>query len=513
MPAHRMTMRKTREILRLRWGRKLSQREVGQSCNCAPSTVNDVEARARLAGLSWPLPDDLDDAGLEVKLYPVRAGSGKRPQPNFKHIHLELGRPGVTLALLWEEYRSAHPNGYGYTRFCDLYREWRGQLDVSMRQAHTPGEKLYVDFAGTRAVVHDAVSGEAQEVSVFVAALGASQLIYAEAVPGEDLHSWLGLHQRTFEFLGGVPAVVVPDNLKSAVTKACFYDPELNRSYKDLADHYETVILPARVRRPKDKAKVENAVQQVERWVLAPLRNQRFFSLVELNQAIRQRLEWLNQRPLSKLEQSRQQLFDEVDKPALKPLPKKRFEIPEWKRNVGVNIDYHIEFDNHYYSVPCQLMRKRVDVRATSTTVECLHEGVRVALHPRSYVRGKSTTTTEHRPKSHRDYADWTPSRMLRWAGSIGPQTEAAVQAVMNSKRHPEEGYRASLGVIRLATRYGKERLERACERALGIRSPSYKTIHSILKTGMDQQPLNLQPLPLTEPVDHENVRGANYYN
>jgi transposase len=305
----------------------------------------------------------------------------------------------------------------------------------------------------------------------------------------------------------------VPDNLKSAVTKPSFYDPELNRSYKDLADHYEIVILPARVRRPKDKSKVENAVQQVERWVLAPLRNQKFFSLGELNQAIRQRLDWLNQRPLSKLDQSRQQLFDEVDKPALKPLPKKRFEIPEWKRNVGVNIDYHIEFDNHFYSVPCHLMRKRVDVRATSTTVECLHEGARVALHSRSYVRGKSTTIAEHRPKAHRDYADWTPSRMLRWAGSIGPQTEAAVQAVMNSKRHPEEGYRASLGIIRLATRYGKERLERACERAQVIRSSSYKTIHSILKTGMDQQPLNLQPLPQTEPVDHENVRGANYYN
>jgi transposase len=310
-----------------------------------------------------------------------------------------------------------------------------------------------------------------------------------------------------------VPQVLVPDNLKSAVTKPCFYDPEINRSYKDLADHYDTVVIPARVRRPKDKSKVENAVQQVERWVLAPLRNQKFFSLRELNDAIVQRLDWLNNRPLSKPNRSRLQLFEEVDKPALKALPAKRFEIPQWKREVGVNIDYHIEFEDHYYSVPCSLIRKRVDIRATSTTVECLHQGTRVALHARSYARGKSTTIPEHRPKTHRDYADWTPSRMLRWAASIGPQTEAAVRSVMDSKRRPEEGYRAALGIIRLAARYGKERLELACERALAIRSASYKTIHSILKTGMDQRPLLQPSTPNPTPLDHENVRGAVYYN
>lgn len=506
-------MRKTREILRLRWGKKLSQREVGQSCNCSSSTVHDVVARAKQAGLGWPLPDELDDATLEDRLYPKAPCKVVRPEPDFKHIHFELGRKGVTLALLWHEYRDAQPDGFGYSQFCARYRQWREQLEPSMRLVHQPGEKLYVDYAGVRPTIIDPVSGEATEVSIFVAALGASQKIYAEAVAGEDLHSWLGAHQRAFQFFGGVPEVLVPDNLKSGVTKACFYDPELNRAYKDLTDHYDTVVLPTRVRRPKDKAKVENAVLQVERWVLAPLRNQRFFSLKELCDAIAERLVWLNDRPLSKIELSRQQLFEELDKPALKPLPSRRFYVPEWKCNVGVNIDYHVEFDGHYYSVPCGLIRKRVDVRATSTSVECFYAGNRVAVHARSFARGRHSTIAEHRPKTHRDYADWTPSRMLRWASSIGPQTQAAASAVMEAKRRPEEGYRACLGIIRLASRYGNARLEQACERALSIRSPSYKTIQSILKTGMDRQALLPPASDEAAPVQHDNIRGPHYYN
>jgi len=506
-------MRKTREILRLRLGKKLRQREVAQSCNCSPSTVSNVVAQAQLVGLGWPLPDDLDDEALEARMYSQRSSREHRELPDFKHIHFELRRKGVTLALLWQEYRTVHPDGFGYTTFCNRYRQWREQLDVSMRQSHVPGERLYVDYAGVKALLHDPVTGDTQEVSVFVAALGASQLIYAEAVAGEDMHSWIGAHQRAFDFVGGVPELLVPDNLKSGVTEPCFYDPEINRTYKDLADHYDTVVLPARVRKPKDKAKVENAVLQVERWVLAPLRNQKFFSLKELNDAIRERLDWLNNRPLSKLESTRQQLFDELDKPALKPLPSRRFYIPEWKRNVGVNIDYHVEFERHYYSVPCGLIRKRVDIRATSTTVECFYQGQRVAVHQRSLLKGKSTTTPEHRPKTHRDYEEWTPSRMLNWASSIGSKTATAVAAVMGSKRRPEEGYRASLGIIRLASRYGKERLELACERALAIRSPNYKTIQSILKTGMEQQPLPLRSESGTDPVQHENIRGPHYYH
>lgn len=506
-------MRKTREILRLRWGKKLSQRDVARSCDCSPSTVHDTEARARLAGLSWPLPAELDDAALEAKLFPGQPASGKRPLPDFKHVHFELSRQGVTLALLWQEYRTAYSDGLGYTQFCDRYRKWRRELDLSLRVVHRPGEKLYVDFAGQKMVLHDALSGDTQEVSIFVTALGVSQLIYAEAVAGEDLHSWLGAHQRAFQFMGGIPLILVPDNLKSAVTKPNFYDPEINRSYKDLADHYDTVVMPARVRKPKDKAKVENAVLQVERWVLAPLRNQKFFSLKELNDAIRERVNWLNDRPLSKLETTRRKLFEELDKPALKPLPSRRFYIPEWKRNVGVNIDYHVEFERHYYSVPCRLIRKRVDIRATSTTIECFYQGQRIAAHPRSLVKGQSTTTPEHRPKTHRDYQQWTPSRMLKWAGSIGPQTSLAVEAVLRSKRRPEEGYRAALGIIRLASRFGKDRLELACERAVLIRSPSFKTIQSILKTGMDQQPLSLRQESGVDPVQHKNLRGSNYYH
>ena len=505
-------MRKTREILRLRWDAKLSQRSVAQSCNCAPSTVHEVETRATEAKLCWPLPDDLDDASLEARLYPKEASRPARPEPDFRMIHLEVARPGVTLALLWQEYRAQHPDGLGYTTFCQHYRQWRKGLETSMRLPHAPGEKLYVDFAGQRPTVFDPGTGEARQVSVFVSALGASQFIYAEAVQREDLPSWLRAHEHALEFLGGVPQVVVPDNLKAAVTKPCFYDPDLNRSYKDLADHYGFVVLPARVSRPKDKAKVENAVLQVERWVLAPLRNQKFFSLEELNRAIRERLDWLNGRVLTGLDKSRRELFDSADKPALQSLPRRRFQLPEWKRSAGVNIDYHVEFQRHYYSVPSRLIGKRVDIRATSTTLECFYQGQRVAAHPRSHEPGKHTTLAEHRPQTHRHYAEWTPSRLIRWASSVGPQTAAAVESVIGSKRHPEEGYRSALGIIRLGSRFGKERLEKACERALQLRSAHYRTIHSMLKNKMEEH-----PLPASVPAsalipDHENVRGANYY-
>lgn len=513
MPAHRVTMRKTREILRLRWGEKLRLREVAQSCNCSPSTVHRTVERAAAAGLSWPLPEELDDAALDERLFPSPVKTGEYPEPDLKHIHVELGRKGVTLVLLWQEYRSQHPDGCSYSTLCDRYRDFKGGLNASMRQAHVPGEKLYVDYCGDKATLHDALTGEETQVSLFVAAMGASQKIYARAVAGEDSHSWLSAHQAAFLFFGGVPKVVVPDNLKSAVTKPNYYDPELNRAYKDLADHYDVVILPARVRRPKDKAKVENAVLQVERWVLAPLRNHKFFSMGELNEAIAERLEELNNKRLSKMDCSRQELFERIDKPELRELPSESFRVPEWKLSVGVNIDYHVEFGGHYYSVPCSLIRKRVEIRATGATVECFYRGKRVACHVRSHQRGGFTTLAEHRPKTHRHYAEWTPSRLIRWASTVGPETGRAVESVMASKRHPEEGYRAALGVIRLASRYGKPRLESACHRALALHSATYKTIHSILKTGMDSQPLNEPTATSAVLTDHENLRGSRYYH
>jgi len=360
--------------------------------------------------------------------------------------------------------------------------------------------------------VIDPGTGEVHEAAVFVAALGASNFTYAEVLESQALRHWLDAHVRVFEFLGGTPQVLVPDNLKAAVSKPSFYDPDINPSYQDLADHYGCVVIPARVRKPRDKAKVENAVLQVERWVLAPLRNQRFFSVAEANKAVRERLTWLNERALSKLDASRRTLFLELDKPALKPLPAARFEIPEWRLNAGVNIDYHIEFDGHYYSVPYPLVQKRVDVRATASTVECFHNGQRVASHPRSYVRGKHSTINEHRPRTHRLLAEWTPSRLVRWASTVGPETAQAVEAVMANRRHPEQGFRTALGIIRLADRFGKERLERATERARHLGALNYRTIHSLLKTGLDQQPLQSAAGP-SPALQHENVRGPDYYN
>lgn len=512
MPAHKIAMRKAREILRLRWGQKLSQKDVAVSCNCSQSTVHDCLARAKLAGLVWPLPDELDDEKLEAVLYPKGGAQKSKSKPDFKKIHLEVGKKGVTLELLWQEYRVGQPDGYSYSRFCELYHRWRTELDVSMRQVHVPGEKLFVDFAGQSVDIIDPKTGEVIPHPVFVSAMGVSSLTYAEVTEAQDLKSWLRAHENAMRYLGGVPHVWVPDNLKVGVTHPCYYEPEINPSYKELADHYDAVVLPARVRKPKDKAKVENAVLQVERWLLAPLRKQQFFSVAEANQALWERLEWLNNRRMSKLDESRRTLFEKVDRPALKPLPDRPFQLGEWKRNVAVNIDYHFEFDRHYYSVPCSLIRKRVDVRATAFTLECFHKGRRVATHIRSYFKGGVTTSDEHRPKTHRDYAGWTPSRLIQWASTVGPQTAEAVRAIMLSKRHPEAGYRASLGVIRLADRYGKDRVEQACEKARAINSVTYRSINSILKTGFDQLPLP-EPTAPYQSIEHENIRGKDYYN
>lgn len=512
MPAHRVSMRKTREILRLRWELRQSTRRTATSCAVAPSTVADVEKRARAAGLTWPLPDDLDNDVLEKLLYAQGERHTGRVLPDFEAIYRELKRKGVTLELLWQEYRAEHPeDGYAYSRYCDLYRRWRGTLDVTMRLEHRAGEKLFVDWAGQKMPIVDGESGEIHNASIFVGALGASDLTYVEAFGDEQIESWITGHIHAFEYIGGVTELTVPDNLKTGVTKACFYEPDINPAYLDLAEHYGTAILPTRVASPRDKAKVENAVQQVERWVLAPLRNQTFFSLAELNHAIRERLDWLNNRPLSRLTGTRRSLFEEIDRPALRPLPERRFEIAQWKLNVGVGIDYHIEFEHHFYSVPYGLTRERVDVRATRTTVECLHKGRRVASHARSRTRGGFTTDPTHRPKSHQRYLEWTPSRMIRWAETIGPETGAVARHILETKPHPEQGFRSCLGIIRLANKYTNERVENACRRARAIGSQSYKSVRSILVTGLDRQPLPESP-ELRLPFDHEGIRGAKYY-
>ena len=431
----------------------------------------------------------------------------------MEYLHQELKKKGVTLQLLWHEYKEKDPEGYQYSQFCHLYHQWAEKLDPCLRQEYRAGEKLFVDYAGQTMEITDPETGEIHQAQIFVATLGASNYTFAEATLSQDLPSWIQSHVHAFEFFQGVTEILIPDNLRDAVTRSCRYEPDLNATYREMAEHYGAVIIPARVAKPRDKAKVESGVLQVERWVLAPLRHRTFFSLAELNEAIQKQLEFLNNRPFEKLQATRKSLFETLEKPVLKPLPIHRFVFAEWK-TARVNIDYHIEVDRHYYSVPYQLIHEKVEVRLTDTTVEVFLKGRRVASHLRSYLPGKYTTLPEHMPKSHQKYLEWTPSRLIQWAGTIGPQTQKLLTFILENRPHPEQGYRSCLGVLRLKKRYTPERLEAACARALAFKAYSYKNVESILKNGLDQHPLDRSSssqtrLPLLE---HENLRGRQYY-
>jgi len=511
MAFRRLSMRKVKEVLRLCWANGLSARQAAHSCGVGRATVKEYLDRAGRAGLAWPLPDDLDDARLEHLLFPssIPLAEERRDMPPFEYLYNELKRRHVTLKLLWEEYRAHTPDGYQYSQFCVRYRAWLKTLDIALRQTYKAGEKLFVDFAGDTIPIHDPQTGGITLAYLFVAALGASNYTYAEAVLAEDLPSWIHLHVHTFEFMGCVPAILVPDNPKVGVTHPCRYEPDLNPTYHDLAAHYGTVVIPARVKKPKDKAKVESAVLIAERWIIAALRNHTFFSIGELNQAIREKLEEFNTRPLQKLKVSRKQLFETVDRPAMKPLPEQRYEYAVWEKPKA-NIDYHVELDHHYYSVPYQLRGQRMDARMTATTVEIFFKGNRVASHRRSHVRGHHSTITAHMPDSHKRYLEWTPSRIIRWAAKTGPAVEALVKEIMERKAHPEQGFRSSLGIIRLGRRYGQERLEAACARALVMKAFSYRSVQSILRHNLDGKEL---PVMMSAPtIDHENIRGNTYY-
>ena len=504
-------MRKIRELLRLSVVLGLSQRQVAGSLRMGQSTVGDHLVRFRESGLSWEQVQGLDDEALEQRLFPSAEQAQGREVPDWREMHVELKRrKSVTLALLWQEYREQHPEGYGYSRFCDLYRAFRQKLDVRLRQEYAGGEMLFVDYAGVTVEVFERTTGESRAAQVFVATLGASSYTYAEATWAQSLEDWISSHIRCFEWLGGVSDLVVPDNLKSGVKKPSWYDPEVNPTYAEMAEHYGVAVLPTRVGRARDKAKVESGVLQVERWILARLRRQKFFSLRELNAAIRDLLEELNGKPMKVLEVSRRDLFERVDRPALSPLPASRYEIAEWKK-VRVAPDYHVELSGHYYSVPYQLVREQLDVRYTKATVEVLRRGKRVAAHRRSNRRGRHTTLFEHMPKAHQEHLSWTPTRLVKWARKTGTATAQLVEAIMKTKPHPQQGFRACLGVMSLGRRYGDERLEAACRRSIEIESYSYQSVKSILSKGLDQHPLPDHDEQLRLP-EHSNLRGAEYY-
>src|SRR3954451_6991624 len=479
MPAERGSMRRVREILRLKHACGSSDRAIARSLGIARSTVALTLERLAAAGLAWPLPEALSDRVLEGMLYAgtgTRQGLRRKGEPDWTRVHRELRRAGVTLMLLWEEYRAAEPDGYAYSRWCELYRAWEGRLSPTMRQSHPAGDRLFVDYAGQTVGIVDGRSGEVRTAQVFVATMGASSYTYAEATWTQSLPDWIGAHARALAFMGGVPAQLVPDNPKVGVDRANWYEPGLNRTYLDMAAHYGTAILPTRVRKPRDKAKVEVAVLVVERWILARLRHRRFFSLAELNEAIAGLVTDLNARPMRRLGVSRRDLFLELDRPALKPLPPAAYEYAEWRLR-RVSLDYHVDIDGHYYSVPYRLVRDQVEARLTARTVELFHKGERVAAHLRGIGRGRHTTVPEHMPSAHRRHAEWTVERIGRTAAGIGPSTAELTALILESRPHPEQGFRACLGILRLARRYGVERLEAACGRGLGIGARSYGSI------------------------------------
>ncbi len=519
MPTERLAMRRVREILRLTFDTGLGGREVSRRVGIAPSTLREMLKRYASSGLSWPLPMDLTDADLERKLYGeagTKQGHRRRPEPDWAALKRELKKKHVTLQILWDEYIAANPDGYRYSRFCELYRAWESRLPVTMRQTHLGGDKLFVDYAGDKVpVIIDRRTGKTQDAHLFVAVIGGSSLSFALATWAEKLPDWIEGHVQAFAFLGGVPALVVPDNPKVAVIKACFYDPQINRTYADLAAHYGTAILPARPRRPRDKAKVEALVRIVERWLLGKLRHQRFYSLADVNAAIGDMLTDLNENKVLRHHgRTRRQLFDEIDAPRLKPLPAEAYVLAEWKvRKVG--LDYHVDFDGHFYSVPYRHARANVELRATARTVEIFLKGERIAAHMRGSGNGKHTTLPEHMPSSHRRYAGWTMERILKDAAAIGLGAEAFCQRVLEVRTHPEQGFRTCLGVVRMAKHYGADRLENACLRALEIGALNYGSVKSILDTHLDGQLSPRRRRGEDDQLDllHPNIRGSTYYH
>jgi len=505
-------MRKIKDVLRLHAAGR-SARQIGPSVGVSRSTVADYLRRAEVAGLSWPLPDGLDEEALERRLFPPPPPAQSRlfTEADWAEIHRELKRPGVTLALLWDEYRSQHPDGYGYSAFCEHYRRWVGRLSPVMRRRHAAGERMFVDYSGTRMAVIDPTTGAARPAEIFIAVMGASNMTYVEASWSQALPDWIGAHTHAFAAFGAVPTLVVSDNLKSGVIRACFYEPEINRSYAEMAAHYGTAILPARPYKPRDKAKVEGAVLLVQRWIIARLRNRQFFSLEELNAAIWDEVARLNARVSRHLGASRQQLFETLDRPAMQPLPPEPFTHADW-RHTTVGLDYHVRLEGHHYSVPHDLLRQKLWARLTASTVEIFRAGKRVACHRRAAPGDTGATTlNEHRPASHRRHAETTPDQLRERAARIGPATAILIDVILRDRPHPEQGFRSCLGILRLARSYAPERVEAACDRALAINTRTMASVKSILINRLDGRPPD-RPAEAT-PITHANIRGAKFFH
>ena len=515
MPNRRLSVRKIKEILRLKLDCGISEREIARSCRISRSTVADYLRRATAARLTWAEASELAESQIEERLFPAERipSAVKRPPPDCEHIYNELRnyrKLNLTLSQLWVEYKERHPDGYQYTQFCEHYWRWRKQRDYCMRQEHRGGEKLFIDYADGLSIV-DRFTGELILTQLFVTVWGASSYTYAEATLSQTLPDWIGAHRRALDYFQCVPRVLVPDNLKSGVSKACKYEPDLNPTYSDMAEHYGCAVLPTRPRKPRDKAKVENGVLIAKRWILAVLRHRTFYSLAEMNDAIRECLERLNARPLKKLKQSRRELFETIDRPNALPLPSKPYEYAEWCK-AKVQLNYHIQVDHHYYSVPYQLLHEKLDIRLTASLVEAFRKGVRVAAHVRSHNKNGYTTLPEHMPPEHKFYAEWNPDRFIRWAGKTGESTAQLVETILATRPHPEQGYKTCLGIINLTRHYEPMRVEAAARRALKYRTCSFRSMKAILSAGLDRQSDRDEQYSLPGLPPHQNIRGPEYY-
>jgi transposase len=517
----RLSMRKIKDVLRLQ-AAGLSNRQIAKGLRIARSTIGEYLQRAEKAGVSWPLAAELTEAELEAKLFThpnifsTSSGTSHLPTkalPDFARVHQEMQehrRVSLTLAQLWCEYKDQYPDGYQYTQYTEYYRRWRiKNLDPVMRQTHKPGEKLFVDYTDGLYIT-DPGTGDKLLTYLWVGAWGASNFTYAEATLSQALPAWVMSHVHAFEYYGCIPAVITPDNLKSGVSKACYYEPDINPTYADLANHYDFAVLPARPYHPRDKAVVENGVLISKRWILAVLRHRTFYSLEEMNKAIRELLERLNTRVMRKVKKSRRDLFEALDRPAARALPSVPYEYADWLK-AGVHIDYHVDVERHYYSVPFRLIHERLDIRLTATTFEAFFRGERAAAHVRSYVAGGRTTLKEHMPPSHQKHLEWSPSRIISWAGTIGPSMAHLVKKIMDDRPYPEHGYRACMGVLQLAKHYPAARAEAAALRAVQFNTCSFKSFKNILLKGLDR--LNAQGRNDSASTVHGNIRGPKYYH
>ena len=513
MPTERLSMRRIRQVLQLHFGARASGRVIAREVGIGRTAVQDYLARAGGAGLGWPLASELTDEVIEQLLFPApscKLGGRRCPEPDWAVLVREMKRPGVNLSVLFEEYQAVRPDGYRYSRFCELYRAFERRLSPTMRQTHVAGHKAFVDYSGKRIAIIDPLTGEVRMAEIFVAVLGASNLTYAEATWTQTLPDWIGAHVRMFRFYGGAPRLLVPDNLKSGVHKASFYDPEVNRSYGMMATHYNVGVLPTRPRKPKDKAAVEAGVRFAQSYILGRLRHVTFFSLTECNTAIGAVLERMNGREMRRLGVSRRQLFETIERPAMQSLPEQDYEYAVW-RLARVGIDYHVEVEGFLYSVPHTLIREQVDTRATIRTIEVFHRGKRIAAHARRYGGPRHGTEPDHMPNTHRQYAEWSSDRFQRNGRDIGPNTEALILAVLARRRHPEQGFRTCMGILRLFRGIEAARAEAVSTRAIEIGVLSYDSVASILRHRLDR---SVSPQAADDtPLLHDNIRGSSYFH